>query len=151
VVSGQVIGDLTKADALLLGGQLTTFGPTELFSAPVPLGVDGVNIIEAAVESTSLGTENTDSVVVLKGAALPLTSRVPDGNHNRLNASAFSSIQGLVLGGLESQFSPAAFIGQQIQGGTITEFSVGAFETSILPANGSVALTIDIPNFHLKL
>ncbi len=152
-VSGTVIGDLTKADTLLVGGNLTTFNPTSgAFTANVSLSTSGVNIVAATVQSFGLGTTNSDSVIILKGTALPLTTRVPNANYNRLNNSGFSSLQDLILGELEASFSPSQFIGMQINGGTITEFSTGAFNADLgAAAAHSVVLDINIPTFHLKL
>ena len=152
-VQGQVIGDLANANLLVVGGQFTNFNPGNgAFSVSVPLTSDQVQIIDAFVQSFNLGTVGTDTVVVLKGPALSLGSRVQGANHNRLNNSGFGGVGSLVLGGLESQFSPSAFIGMQINGGTITEFSTGPFQSD-LHANGtnSVLVDINIPSFHLKL
>ncbi len=150
-VSGEVIGDLTKADVLLVGGTLTAFdNSTGSFSTSVPLGADGVNIVEASVQSFGLGTTNKDSVVVLKGAALPLTTRLPNANFNRLNNSGFAAVQDLILSALEDAFSPDHFIGMQVNGGTITEFSTGGFLATLRAAGShAVTLSIDIPTFHL--
>jgi hypothetical protein len=150
-ITGQVLGDLNKASVLLVGGQVTTFDMTGNFSKVVSLGTT-VNVVEAKVQSFSLGTENTDSVIVLKGNAWPLANRVPDGNSNRLNNSGFQGVKNLVLSELTSSFSPAAFIGTPVQGGTITEFSTGTISSQLFAAAPhSVVLNLDVPNFHLRV
>jgi hypothetical protein len=171
-VSGQVIGDLSKASVLLVAGQNTAFDSmTGAFSTNIPLGSEAVQIIEASVQAFSLGTENRDTVVVLKGVGSPLTSRVPNANTNRLNNSGFAAVQSLVLGGLTTSFSPQCFTGGQpcaqccagqtcggstcnplsFNGGHVSEFSFGTFQTSVGGAGPhSATISIDIPNFHLR-
>jgi hypothetical protein len=149
-VTGKIIGDISKASVLLVGGSPVSFSPTTGdFSTSVALPSDGVHIIEATVQAFSLGTENRDSVVVLKGVALPLNQRVPDGNHNRLNNSGFSAISDLVLGGLDSQLN---LQGQVINGGTVTTFTHGTITSTIGAIGANAAqITINLPNLHLVL
>lgn len=152
-ISGQVVGDLAEADVLLVGGQVTSFNPTTgSFSRSVSLTSEPVQILEAEVQSIGLGTENTDSVVVLKGTAWPLGLRVPNANFNRLNDSGFADVSGIIAGQLDSAFAPSEFIGDEAAGGTICEFSTG---TKSVQAEGAGANTaqarISINNFHVKV
>ena len=150
-VSGQVLGNLAEADVLTVDGALTSFNPTTgAFSRSVTLGAGSVHIIEAAVQSLSLGTTNEDSVVILKGTALPLTSRVPNANFNRLNNSGFHDVEGVVQTMLEPAFAPANFIGQSAGGGTVTAFSTGAKDATVFGAGlNTVTAEISINSFHI--
>lgn len=152
-VSGQVLGDLGEADILLVDGALTSFDPgTGAFSRSVSLGAGSVHIIEASVESLGLSTQNQDSVVVLKGAALPLSLRVPGANSNRLNNSGFEDVEGVVQTMLEPAFAPANFIGDEAGGGTITAFSTGSKNANVFGAGvNTVTAEISINTFHLEV
>jgi hypothetical protein len=152
-VSGQVIGDLSEADILLVGGVATSFNPTTgAFSRSVPLTSDPVQFLEAEVQSIGLGTENTDSIVVLKGTAWPLGLRVPNANFNRLNDSGFNDVESIIQATLDGAFAPSEFIGDEAAGGTICEFSTG---TKTVQAEGAGANTaqaqISINTFHVKV
>jgi hypothetical protein len=152
-ISGQVVGDLAEADVLLVAGQVTSFNPsTGAFSRSVSLTSEPVQILEAEVQSIGLGTENTDSIVVLKGTAWPLNLRVPNANFNRLNDSGFNDVEGIIQAQLDSAFAPSEFIGDEAAGGTICEFSTG---TKTVNAEGAGANTaearISINNFHVKV
>jgi len=152
-LSGQVIGDLSEADVLLVAGQVTTFNPVSgAWSRSVTLTSDPVQFIEAEVQSITLGTQNTDSIVVLKGTAWPLGLRVPNANFNRLNDSGFNDVEGIIQGTLNDAFAPAEFIGDEAAGGTICEFSTG---TKTVDAEGAGANTVEariqINNFHVKV
>lgn len=152
-VGGQVIGDLSEADILLVDGISTPFDPvTGLWSTSVGLGAGSVHIVEADVQSVGLGTSNKDSIVVLEGTALPLNQRVPDGNHNRLNNTGFTAVTSLIQGQLDAAFDPALLIGQPAAGGTICAFSIGTTSASIFGAGPTaVQADIGIANFHMEV
>lgn len=152
-VSGQVFGDLAEADVLLVGGAVTSFDPvTGAFSRSVPLGSDPVQILEAEVQSLGLGTSKTDSVVVLRGTALPLASRVPDANFNRLNNSGFQNVSTLIQSELASQFDPSNFIGTAAGGGTISAFSTSSQSIDVFGAGAHTAQAeIVIHGFHVEV
>jgi hypothetical protein len=118
----------------------------------VALGPESVHIVEASVESLGLGTTNRDSVVVLKGTALPLSQRVPDANHNRLNDSGFVAVTGLIQSMLEPAFDPSAYIGQPAAGGTVCGFSTGTKGANIFAAGANtVEADISIDDFHIAV
>lgn len=152
-VSGQVFGDLTEADVLLVGGAVTSFDPgTGAFSRSVTLSSDPVQIVEASVESLGLGTTNTDSVVVLRGTALPLNVRVPDANFNRLNNTGFQNVSTLIASQLASEFDPSNFIGTEAGGGTITDFSTSSQGIAVFGAGANTAQAeITINGFHVEV
>lgn len=152
-VSGQVIGDLSAADVLLVGGQVTSFNPVSgSFSRTVSLGPGSVQTVEAEVHSIALGTTNTDSIVVLKGIAQPLALRVPDANFNRLNNSGFVDVSALMQQMLDPAFAPANFIGMSASGGTVTGFSTG---TKTVTASGAglhtVQAAFSIDDMHVAV
>jgi hypothetical protein len=152
-ISGHLIGNLGAADALVVGGQLTTFNPTTGdFSRSVSLGAGSVHIIEASVQSLSLGTTNTDSVVVLEGTALPLSSRVPTANTNRMNNSGFAAASSLIEGTLNSFIDPSTIGNLPINGGHVCEFSLGTRSSSIFGAGANtVEAEVSINNVHIKV
>jgi hypothetical protein len=152
-VAGQVIGNLTAADILLVGGSPVSFdGTTGLFSISVPIGPQVVNVIRASVQSLSLGTSDADSVVVLKGAALGLGSRVPGANTNRMNNSGLAHARSLVKSQLDAALAPANFIGTGAGGGTIDAFSIGASSADIFGGGANtVQLRLSLDNFHLHV
>ncbi|MCK6553990.1 hypothetical protein L6Q96_05330 [Candidatus Binatia bacterium] len=149
-LSGTIIGDLSKASVLLINGAATSFNPTTgEFSTTVPLGSSSVQVVEAKVQSFGLGTEKRDTIVVLKGTAWPLTSRVPDGNSNRINNTGLGAIRNLILGELQSQLN---LQGQEVNGGTITEFSYGTIGANIAAiGTNSALLQIDLPNLSMTI
>jgi len=150
-VSGQVFGDLAEADVLLVGGAVTTFdGITGAFSQSVTLSSDPVQFLEAEVQSLGLGTTNSDSVVVLRGTALPLNVRVPDANFNRLNNTGFQNVSAIIASELASQFDPSNFIGTSAGGGTITAFSTASQNINVFGAGANTAQAeITINGFHV--
>jgi hypothetical protein len=152
-VSGQVIGNRAAASVLLVAGTPTSFDPaTGNFSTVVPLGSSGVNIVEAEVRSLELGTSGTDSVVVLTGAALPLTSRVPGANTNRLNNSGFQQVRGVIQADLVPAFAPVNFLGQKAGPGTITEFSTGTKTVDVFGGGANtVTAVVSIDAFHIRV
>jgi hypothetical protein len=152
-VSGQVIGDLSEADILLVGGVATSFNPsTGAFSRSVPLTTDPVQFLEAEVQSIGLGTENTDSIVVLKGTAWPLGLRVPNANFNRLNDSGFNDVESIIQDTLDDAFAPSEFLGDEAAGGTICEFSTGSKNVQAEGAGANTAQAqISINSFHVKV
>lgn len=150
-VSGQVTGDLSKVDQLVVAGQVTSFDDvTGAFSHNVSLTSEAVQILAAEVPSDALGTRNTDSVVVLKGIAWPFVDRVPGANFNRLNNTGFERVSGLLAAGLDTAFAPLNVIGQPAAGGIVAEFSTG---TKTVQAEGAAAQTLSmqlsIEDFHL--
>ena len=152
-VSGTVIGNRAAADVLLVGGVPTAFDPaTGAFSRSVPLGAASVQILEASVQSVSLGTNNRDSVVVLRGDAVPLASRVPNANFNRLNNSGFIAVRAL-LGSLTDLFNPATFADLDLQGGRVCEFSTaGAPTLNLFGAGPSrVQAEAGVQSFRMKV
>ena len=153
VVSGQVLGNLAEADVLLVDGALTSFDPgTGAFSRSVSLGAGSVHIIEASVESLTLGSVDEDSVVVLRGTAWPLGLRVPNANFNRLNNSGFSDVEGVIQTMLEPAFASANFIGRPAGDGTITDFDTGAKNANVFGAGvNTVTAEISINSFHLHV
>src|SRR5262249_13117476 len=149
-VSGQVRGSLPQADVLTVGGNATSFNPsTGAFSTSVALG-QTVNVVDATVQSIGLGTSDTDSVVVLKGNALGLGSRVPTGNFNRLNNSGFLHVPSVIESKLDPAFAPAQFVGMSFGGHKILGFSTGAKSAAVTGGGAhTVATTISIDNLHL--
>lgn len=152
-IAGQVIGDLSAADVLLVAGQVTSFHPsTGAFSRLVTLSPASVQIFEAEVQSIALGTQNADSVVILRGTAWPLGLRVPNANFNRLNNSGFDDVEGIIQAQLNSAFHPSNFLGQSAAGGTICQFSTGAKTVDARGAGANTAQAeISINNFHVKV
>jgi hypothetical protein len=152
-VAGQVIGNVAAADVLLLDGSPVAFDPmTGLFSTSVPIGPQAVNVIRATVESLTLGTSDTDSVVVLQGTALGLGSRVPGANSNRMNNSGLAHARSLVKTQLDQALAPSNFIGMGAGGGTIDAFSIGSSAADIFGGGANtVQLTLSLDNFHLHV
>ena len=149
-ISGQVLGNLPQADVLTVGGNATSFNPgTGAFSTSVSLG-QTVNVIDATVQSIGLGTSDTDSVVVMKGAALGLGSRVPTGNFNRLNNSGFIHVQSVIESKLDPAFAPSQFVGMSFGGHEVLGFSTGTKSATVVGGGAhTVATTISINNLHL--
>jgi len=150
-VSGQVIGDLSKASVLLINGVPASFNPTTgAFSTSTPLSNDSVQIVQASVQAFSLGTENTDSVVVLKGSAVGMGTRLNNANANRFNNSGFNAIKGALVAPLTTGLA-GQIQGQQFNGGTISEFSMGT-PTTQLGAVGAntVQIVVGLPNFRIR-
>jgi hypothetical protein len=111
-----------------------------------------VQFVEAEVQSISLGTENTDSIVVLKGTAWPLGLRVPNANFNRLNDSGFNDIESIIQAALDDAFAPSEFLGDEAAGGTICEFSTGSKTVNAEGAGANTAQAeISINSFHVKV
>jgi hypothetical protein len=152
-VAGQVIGNLTAADVLLVAGSPVSFdGSTGLFSTSVPVGPQALNVIRATVQSISLGTSDTDSVVVLKGTALGLGSRVPGAQTNRMNNSGLAHARTLVKTQLDAALAPSNFIGTGAGGGTIDGFSIGSSSADIFGGGANtVQLLLSLNNFHLHV
>lgn len=152
-VAGQVIGNKAAADVLLVGGSPVPFdGTTGLFSTSVPIGPQAVNVVRATVQSLSLATSDTDSVVVLKGAALGLGSRVPGANTNRMNNSGLAHARSLVKTQLDAALAPSNFIGTSAGGGTIDAFSIGASSADIFGGGANTArLLLSLDTFHLHV
>lgn len=151
-VSGQIIGDVSKASTLLVNGVPTAFDSgTGSFSTTASLSSESVQVIEASVQAFSIGTENNDSVVVLKGTAVAMDTRLTSANHNRFNNSGFDAVKGAIVGPLTTGLS-SQILGQQFNGGTVTEFSMGTATTSIgaIGAN-TVQIIVGLPNFHIKV
>lgn len=149
-VSGVVIGDLTKASVLLVNGNVTSFNPTTgAFSTSVSLGSPAVQVVEAKVQSFGLGTEKRDTIIILKGTAWPLTSRVPDGNANRMNNTGLGAVRNLIMGELQSQLN---LVGQEVNGGTITQFSYGTIGVNIAAiGTNSALLQLNLPNLSMRV
>jgi hypothetical protein len=175
-VSGQVLGNLPEADVLTVAGNSVGFNPsTGAFSTSVTLAQE-VNVIQATVQSIGLGTTDTDSVVVLKGNALGLGSRVPMGLFNRLNNTGFAHIKSVIEADLDPAFSPSNFVGRHF-GGTCSScggadcgfdsdcpscsctgghvvlgFSTGTKSADVAASGAhTIMTTISINNFHLDV
>jgi hypothetical protein len=152
-VAGQVIGNLAAADVLLVAGSPVPFdGTTGAFATSVPIGPQAVNVIRATVQSLSLGMSDTDSIVVLKGTALGLGSRVPGANTNRMNNSGLTHARTLVKTQLDAALAPSNFIGTSAGGGTIDGFSLGGSSADIFGGGANtVVLLLSLNNFHLHV
>lgn len=152
-IQGQVLGNRALADDFRLNGVTVPFDAANgAFSVDLPIGPQALNLVTATVHSSVLGTTNTDTIVIFRGTAWPITASIPNANHNRLNRSGFTALQQVLQTQMATLLDRSHFVGQSMGGAEVTDFSVGATAAVVQPAAPQdLQVDLNVPSLRIDL